>query len=164
MIVRPATLSDLPRILRIYNHAVLNLTATADYEPQTLETRTSWYEDRVSRGFAVLVAEEEGETVGWGALNPYHVRIGYRFTAENSVYVSHEHLRKGIGRAILTRLITEGRTQGLKTILALIDADNRASIDLHASLGYEQAGYLKRVFTKFDRWLDVVLMQITLEP
>ena len=163
MIVRPALPADLPGILAIYNYAVLNLTATADYEEQTLETRTLWYEDRISKGFAVLVAEEAGEIVGWGALNPYHIRVGYRFTAENSVYVAQTHLRKGVGKAILMRLIEAGKAQGLHTILAVIDADNEASIALHAAFGFEQAGFYKQTFTKFDRWLNVVVMQLMLE-
>src|SRR5436305_4810869 len=91
MQVRPANRKDLPEILAIYNEAVLNTTASYDYEPRTLEHRTQWYEERVKAHFPIFVAEDgKGQVVGWSALNPFHSRIGYLFTAEKSVYVAAE--------------------------------------------------------------------------
>ena len=160
MTVRPATPADLPGILDIYNEAVLNTTASYDYEPRTLEHRTQWFEERQRDNYPVLVAvDEAGEVVGWSALNPFHARIGYRFTSENSVYVAASWRGKGIGRALLGPLLAAGRARGLHAILAVIDADNEASIRLHAAFGFEKVGHFKQTGFKFGRWLDVVYME-----
>src|SRR5207237_4752039 len=106
MYIRPATKADLAGILEIYNEAVLNTTASYDYEPRTLEHRTTWYEERVKAHYPIFVAEDgKGQVVGWSALNPFHSRIGYQFTAENSVYVAAEQRGKGIGKLLMPPLI-----------------------------------------------------------
>src|SRR5712672_426993 len=160
MQVRPATHQDLPQILEIYNEAVLNTTASYDYEPRTIEQRTAWYEERVKEGYAVLVASEtDGRVFGWAALNPFHARIGYRFTSENSVYVAADQRGKGIGTMLMPPLIEAARLRGLRAIIATIDAENEASIRLHARFGFEKVGHFKQVGFKFNRWLDVVYME-----
>jgi len=98
--------------------------------------------------------------VGWGALSPFHARSAYRFTVENSVYVDHAHHRRGLGSAILSDLIARARTIGHRTIIAGIDASQEASIAIHAKHGFVQVGHLAQVGYKFDRWLDVVYMQL----
>src|SRR5205809_5701167 len=98
MKVRPATHDDLAGILEIYNEAVLNTTATYDYEPRTLEQRLTWFDEHVKNQYPVFVAHDEQEQiVGWSALNPFHARPGYRFTTENSVYVAADQRGRGIG-------------------------------------------------------------------
>ena len=159
-IVRPATPADLLGILEIYNHAVLNTTASYDYEPRTLAHRTQWFEERQRDNYPILVAvDATGCVEGWSALNPFHARVGYRFTSENSVYVAENRRGKGIGRALLGPLIDAGRARGLHAILAVIDADNEASIRLHAAFGFEKVGLFKQVGFKFGRWLDVAYME-----
>lgn len=163
MTVRPATRADLPAILEIYNDAVLTTTATYDYEPRTMEHRIAWFDDHERQGYSIFVAEKEGGgIVGWSALNPYHTRIGYRFTTENSIYVTAKERGNGIGKLLLAPLIDAARKRGLKAIIATIDAENEASIRLHARFGFEQVGHFKRVGFKFDRWLDVVYMELLL--
>ena len=160
MTVRPATAADLPGILDIYNEAVLNTTASYDYEPRTLEHRTQWFEERQRDNYPVFVAvEQDGHIVGWSALNPFHARIGYRFTSENSVYVAANRRGKGIGRALLGPLLEAGRGRGLHAILAVIDAENEASLRLHAEFGFEKVGHFKQTGFKFGRWLDVVYLE-----
>jgi phosphinothricin acetyltransferase len=160
MQVRPATRADLPGILEIYNDAVLNTTATYDYEPRTLEHRTQWFEDHQRDGYPVFVAVDAGgRVVGWSALNPFHARMGYRFTAENSVYVAADVRGKGIGKLLLAPLIEGAKARGLHAIIAVIDADNEASIRLHAAFGFEKVGHFKQTGFKFNRWLDVVYME-----
>jgi phosphinothricin acetyltransferase len=160
MTIRPATVADLPGILEIYNDAVLNTTATYDYEPRTLEHRTQWFEDRQREGYPVFVALDEiGAVIGWSALNPFHARMGYRFTSENSVYVAADRRGKGVGRLLLAPLIEAARAKGLHAIIAAIDADNEASIRLHARFGFEKVGHFKQTGFKFGRWLDVVYME-----
>ena len=160
MIIRPATPSDLPGILEIYNDAVLNTTASYDYEPRTLEHRIAWFEDHVKNSYPVFVAVNEmGRVAGWSALNRFHDRLGYRFTAENSVYVAADQRGKGIGTMLMPPLVEAARTRGLHAILALIDAENESSIRLHARFGFERVALLKQVGFKFGRWLDVVFME-----
>ena len=163
MKIRPATRDNLPEILEIYNDAVLHTTATYDYEPRTLEHRQAWFEDHVKNDYAMFVAENEaGQIVGWSALNRYHDRMGYRFTTENSVYIAADHRGRGIGKLLLAPLIHAARERGLHAILAAIDAQNEASVRLHASFGFQKVGLFKQVGFKFDRWLDVVYMELLL--
>ena len=162
-LVRPATRADLPAVLAIYNEAVLNTTATADYEPTTLEAREEWFALREEKGLPVFVAEGGGnEVVGWSSLSPYHARVGYRFSAEVSVYVASGWRGRGVGKKLLPPLVEAGRARGLHTLVASIDGDNAASIALHAAFGFQHAGRLREAFFKFDRWLDVVTMQLIL--
>lgn len=163
--IRPATHADLPGILAIYNEAVLNTTATYDYEPRTLEHRTAWFEDHVKHGYAVLVAADDaGRVVGWSALNRFHDRKGYQFTTENSVYVAADQRGKGIGKLLLAPLIEAARQRGCHAILAGIDATNEASLRLHARFGFQEVARLKEVGYKFERWLDVVYLELLLQP
>ena len=160
MQVRPATHAELPGILEIYNDAVLNTTATYDYEPRTLEHRTQWFEERQRDGYPMFVAvEEAGRVVGWSALNPFHARIGYRFTSENSVYVAADMRGRGVGKLLLAPLIEGAKARGLHAIIAVIDADNEPSLRLHAAFGFEKVGHFKQTGFKFGRWLDVVYME-----
>ena len=160
MQIRPATHADLPGILEIYNDAVLHTTATYDYEPRTLEQRTQWFEERQRDGYPIFVAIDDAQRVtGWSALNPFHARIGYRFTAENSVYVAAEARGKGVGKLLLGPLIEGAKTRGLHAIIAAIDAQNEVSIRLHAGFGFEKVGHFKQTGFKFGRWLDVIYME-----
>lgn len=160
MKVRPAKREDLPGILEIYNDAVLKTTASYDYEPRTLEHRTTWFEDRTREQYPIFVAENGAkQVVGWSALNPFHTRMGYRFTAENSVYVAASERGKGIGKLLMEPLITGAKKRGLHAIIAVIDAENEPSIRLHAHFGFEKVGLFKEVGFKFDRWLNVVYME-----
>jgi phosphinothricin acetyltransferase len=160
MQIRPATRADLPGILEIYNEAVLNTTATYDYEPRTLDHRTAWFDDHVKTNYPVFVAvNEAGWVVGWSALNRFHDRMGYRFTTENSVYVAADQRGKGVGKLLLPPLIEAARERGLHAIIGAIDAANEASIRLHARFGFEQVGHFKQTGFKFGRWLDVVYME-----
>lgn len=163
MNVRPATRDDLPGILEIYNEAVLNTTATYDYEPRTLEHRVAWFEDHVKNKYPVFVAVAGGKrVVGWSALNRYHDRKGYQFSTENSVYVAADQRGKGIGKSLMAPLIEAARQRGLHAILAGIDAENEVSIRLHASFGFVKVAHFKQVGFKFGRWLDVVYMELLL--
>ncbi len=164
MQIRPATPNDLPGILDIYNEAVLNSTATAEYNPHTLAMRREWYDIHIQDGLPILVAENDaGAVVGWSSLSKFHSRYGYRFTAEDSVYIADGWRGKGLGKQLVTPLITRAHALGLHTIIASIDSANDASIRLHKSLGFEQIAYIKEVIYKFDRWLDCVFLQLMLE-
>jgi L-amino acid N-acyltransferase YncA len=163
VLIRPAVLSDCPGILEIYNDAVLKTTASYDYEPRTLEHRQQWLTARQKDRYPIFVAVRpgaEGERVlGWSALNPYHDRIGYRFTAENSIYVAADLRGQGLGARLLAPLLPAAEERGLHAIIAVIDASNEASLRLHARFGFEQVGHFKQVGYKFGRWLDVIYLE-----
>lgn len=158
--IRRAVRDDCSGILDIYNDAVLKTTATYDYEPRPLEHRLAWFDDHQRTGHAIFVAEAaDGRIVGWSALNRYHDRMGFRFTAENSVYVAEGARGQGLGARLLEPLIPAAAEIGIRAILAAIDAQNTASLRLHARFGFEQVGLFKRVGFKFDRWLDVAYLE-----
>ena len=163
MKVRSATFEDLPQILAIYNDAVLNTTASYDYEPRSMEHRVAWFEDHRKQDYPVLVAvNDQAQVVGWGSLSKFHDRMGYRFTTENSIYVAAEHRGKGIGKLLLAALIQAARDRNMRAIIGIIDAQNEASLRLHEGFGFEKVALLKQVGYKFDRWLDVVFVELLL--
>lgn len=159
MEVRPATREDLGAINDIYNFYVLTSTATFDTEPRPLEEGHRWFEEHATR-YPVLVAEADGEVVGWASLSRFHSRPAYGSTVEDSVYVRDERRGSGIGTQLLDRLLEEARKRAYHSVMALIgDSGNEASIRLHARLGFQPVGVEREVGYKFNRWLDVVLMQ-----
>lgn len=156
-----ATESDLAAINDIYNHYVLNSTCTYQETPELIEDRRTWFQNH-GAGYPVVIAEQNARVVGWGALSPYHKRSAYRHTVEVSVYVHQDWHRHGIGSFILRDLITQAGAFGHHAIIAGIDADQAASIALHAKFNFRQVGRLIQVGRKFGRWLDVVYMELEL--
>lgn len=163
IVIRAAEQKDLPGILRIYNEAVLNTTATYDYEPRTLEHRQLWFEDHLRINFPIYVAEStDGEILGWSSLSRYHDRQGFQFTAENSVYVATNYRGQGIGFSLLNPLIAGAKLLNLHAIIAAVDAENRVSIRLHERLGFKVVAHFPQVGFKFGRWLDMIYLQLLL--
>jgi phosphinothricin acetyltransferase len=157
--IRPATEADLPAILAIYNDAVLNTTAIWNETPVDLENRRAWMDARRAAGFPVLVAEEVGRTVGYGSFGDFRPFEGYRVTVEHSLYVEAAMRGRGLGRALLAALIGEARRLGKRAMIGGIDASNEPSLSLHRRLGFVEVGRLPGVGVKFQRPLDLVLMQ-----
>lgn len=162
--VRRAGRDDCPAILAIYNDAVLTTTASYDYEPRTLAHRQDWFDAHQRDDYAIFVAEESlpdgpKRILGWSSLSKFHDRMGYRFTAENSVYVAAEARGRGVGSALLRPLIEAAQARGLHALLAVIDAQNEASLRLHTKFGFEGVGLFKQVGFKFGRWLDVAYLE-----
>jgi len=163
MLTRPATHADLPAILEIYNWAILHTTATNDYDPHTLEQRTTWFDAHGRDGYPVFVAEDDaGRVVGWSSLSRYKERIGYRFTAECSIYLAPEVHGRGIGKLLMPPLIEAARAMGLHAIVAGIDSENVASLKLHARFGFVEVARFREVGFKFGQWLDVVYLELVL--
>lgn len=160
--LRDATPQDLPAINAIYNYYVLHSTATYQMEPETDEARRAWFVAHDPK-HPVIVATENEQVVGWGSLNPFHRRIAYRHTVENSVYIRHDRLRRGIGRMVLDELVRRARAIGHHTILASISADQAPSIELHLRAGFVETAHLREVGNKYGPWLDVVYLQLMLE-
>ncbi len=160
--IRLARRDDLPAINDIYNHFVEHSTCTYQETPEPMAGRQAWF-DRHGPAHPVTVAEIDARVVGWGSLSPYHARSAYRFTVENSVYVHHAQHRRGIGDALLADLVARARALRHRSIIAGIDAGQHASLAIHAKHGFEPVGHLRQVGYKFDRWLDVVYMQLLLQ-
>lgn len=156
--IRLANVDDLPAINDIYNHYVIHSVTTYQEEPEPAESRQAWF-SRHGGAHPVTVAVSGADIVGWGSLSPFHPRSAYRFTVENSVYVHPQHLRRGIGTALLTDLIERAIEAKHRSIIGLIDAEQAGSIAIHRKMGFVQAAHLKQVGFKFDRWLDVIFMQ-----
>jgi phosphinothricin acetyltransferase len=159
--VRLARENDLTSINDIYNYYVTRSTCTYQEALEPIESRKIWF-DRHGPRHPVTVAEIGVRVVGWGSLSPFNARSAYRFTVESSIYVDHALHRRGIGKAILEDLIARARALGHRTIVAGIDATQEASAAIHAKYGFVKVGQLKEVGYKFDRWLDVVYMQLVL--
>ena len=160
--LRDATTADLAAISDIYNYYVLNSTCTYQLEPETLENRQAWFLGHSPDKYPVVVVELDSRVIAWGSLSKFHVRAGYDPTVEASVYIHHEHHRRGLGRTILTHLVERARAAGYHTLIGGASADQTASISLQESLGFTRVGHLKEVGQKFGRWLDVVYLQIML--
>jgi L-amino acid N-acyltransferase YncA len=156
--IRPAETADVTAIADIYSDAVLNSTATFDVEPWTPERRDQWFSEH-SHPYAVLVAVRGGGVVGWAALSPFQRKPAYRFAGETSLYVRAEHRAEGIGALLLARLLETAVTNGFHGVFARIVGDNPASLRLHHRFGFRRVGVEREVGYKFDRWLDVIVMQ-----
>jgi L-amino acid N-acyltransferase YncA len=159
--IRSATLDDCSAINDIYNHYVRTDTCTYQTEPDTLAERQAWF-GRHGGAHPVLVAEQDGRVVAWGALSAFHPRFGYRFSVEDSVYVHRDYLRRGLGRALLSELLRLARELGHHTVIALISADKTGSMALHEQFGFTRSADLREVGYKFGAWLDVAFLQLML--
>jgi phosphinothricin acetyltransferase len=161
-IIRPATTSDLPSILEIVNHAILNTTAIYDYNPRSLEEQTVIFENKNAKNFPTFVAEQNNEIVGFGTYDTFRTKVGYRFTVEHSVYVKEGFAGKGIGQLLMEELISTAKKENYHIMIGVIDASNENSIRFHEKFGFESMGILKEVGFKFNRWLDANLMTLKL--
>lgn len=163
LIIRNATTDDVPSILAIVNHAILFSTANYNYEIQTLTTQLQWFQDKKKANFPILVAEFDSEVIGFGTYGTFREKIGYQFTVEHSIYVSESHIGKGVGKLVLSHLISTAKTDGYHVMIGAIDAENKDSIAFHEKFGFTISGTISEVGFKFDRWLDLVLMQLILK-
>ncbi|MCQ8240661.1 GNAT family N-acetyltransferase [Rhizosaccharibacter radicis] len=158
VIIRDAREDDLHRILAITNDAILHTTALWTVTAATLEGRRDWMRDRLSAGFPVVVAERNGDVVGFGSFGTFRPHDGYLHTVEHSLYVDAPARGRGIGPLILQALIDRALAQGRHVMVGGIAADNAASIQLHEQFGFRRGGVLPEVGRKFGRWLDLLFM------
>lgn len=160
MSVRPLLPADVPAITGIYAHHVLTGTATFEEVPPGEAEMARRMGALAEAGLPCLVAERQGQVVGFAYAGPYRARSAYRHTVEDSIYLDPAHHRQGLGRALLGGLIGQARGLGMRQMIAAIgDSANAGSITLHQRLGFRPVGTLEQVGYKFERWLDVVMMQ-----
>ena len=160
LLIRPSTPADLPAITAIYAWNVLNGTGTFETEAPDLAEMTRRRDDVLSKGLPWLVVERTGTVLGYAYANHFRPRKAYRFCLEDSVYLAADAKGQGLGRLLLAELIARCEALGARQMLAVIgDSANLGSVGVHRTLGFEPIGLMKSAGWKFDRWLDVVLMQ-----
>jgi L-amino acid N-acyltransferase YncA len=163
--IRPAGAAHAKAITAIYNHAVLHTTASYDLEPTTVIQRVRWILARLRSGLPVLActpADDPDTVLGWASYGPYRDKPGFAQTVEHSVYVDPSVARAGVGSALLEALIEDARTRGFHVMIGVVDADNAGSIAFHERHGFTAGPRLREVGRKFDRWLDIVFVQLVL--
>jgi phosphinothricin acetyltransferase len=160
LLIRPSTPADLPAITAIYGWNVLNGTGTFELEAPDEADMARRRDDVLAKGLPWLVAERDGQLLGYAYANHFRPRRAYRFCLEDSIYLSADAAGQGIGRLLLAELMAQCEARGARQMLAVIgDSANTASIAVHRALGFEASGLIKSAGWKFGRWLDVVLMQ-----
>ena len=165
LLIRPSTTDDLPAITAVYAQAVLHGTGTFELDPPDQPEMARRRDDVLSKGLPWLVAQARGQVLGYAYANHFRPRRAYRFCLEDSIYLHPDARGHGVGRVLLAELLGRCEAAGARQMLAVIgDAANAGSIGVHAALGFAHTGVLKASGWKFDRWLDVVLMQRALGP
>jgi L-amino acid N-acyltransferase YncA len=161
--IRPATEADLPSITEIYEHAVRYGTATFELIPPDLAEMTRRFRALIDGGFPYLVAVLDGGVAGYAYAGPYRPRPAYRFTVENSIYLKPAIHRRGVGLRLMQELLRGCEQRGYRQMIAVIgDSANAGSVGLHTRCGFQMIGTHPNVGLKFGRWLDTVMMQLTL--
>jgi L-amino acid N-acyltransferase len=160
--IRPTEIKDLSAITEIYNDAILNTTAVYSYDPVTVESRQVWLEDKVKQSFPVFVAEEDVQVIGFSSYGAFRAWPAYSHSVENSIYIHPDYRGRGVGKLLIPPLLESARKQNMHTMIAGIDASNAVSIKLHQGFGFEKVAHFKEVGYKFNRWLDLVFMQLML--
>jgi L-amino acid N-acyltransferase len=164
--IRDATLDDLPAIVELLNVAVVETTALYTDDIIDVADRVPWFEAKHRRGFPVVVAEIDGAVAGFATYGDFRdsgALPGYRFTVEHSIHIARGHWGAGVGRALVVALLERARLAGMHVMVGAIDGENEASIRFHERLGFVETARMPQVGFKFGRWLDLVLMQRTVD-
>lgn len=158
--IRVATEKDMAATQEIYSHYVLHSTASFEEEPPTVAEMTARWQRVQSRGLPYLVATHRNQVVGYAYAGPFRERSGYRYTIEDSVYVSEDFRGRDVGNELMTELIERCTALGFRQMIAVIgDSTNASSLALHSRHGFFVVGALSSTCFKFGRWVDAVLMQ-----
>jgi L-amino acid N-acyltransferase YncA len=165
LLIRPSRDEDIAGIAAIYGHHVLHGLASFEEAPPATEEIARRRTELVVRGLPYFVAERNGKVVGYCYAGPYRARSGYRYTLEDSIYIDEAEIGRGIGRALLARVLERSIELGYRQMIAVIGgSETLPSIRLHEALGFTHVGVLGGIGFKFGRWVDTVLMQRALGP
>ena len=163
LIIRPSSAADLPAITRIYGLAVAQGTGTFELDQPDATEMARRRDDVLSKGLPWLVAERDGQVLGYAYANHFRPRRAYRFCLEDSIYLDPAAQGQGVGRVLLAELLAQCEARGARQMLAVIgDSANAGSVAVHRACGFELVGQFAAAGWKFERWLDVVLMQRSL--
>lgn len=160
-LIRPAQQQDLPALLAIYNHEILNGVATFDLQPKSLAERQSWFDEHNKNNHPLLVAEQDGEVLGYASLSRYAEKAAYNSTVELSVYIAPSARRQGIASQSMHAVIELAKKDNAThLIVSLITGTNQASISLHQKFGFNKVGMLHQVGYKHQQFLDVHIYEL----
>ena len=159
-LIRPSNENDVLAITAIYRHHVLHGTGTFEIDPPSQDDMAARRSDVLAKGLPYLVMEEQGQIWGFAYCNWFKPRPAYRFSAEDSIYMAPDAHSRGLGRALLAELCTSAERAGVRKLIAVIgDSANAGSVGLHQRVGFRHVGTIASCGWKFDRWLDIVLME-----
>lgn len=154
--IRPANAADLPRLVEIYNHFVVNTPVTFDVEPYTVERRTPWLEQFAQTGrYRLLVAEEKNIVVGYAGTTRFRPKAAYETTVETTIYCGPDAVGKGTGSRLYSALFEAIAHEDIRSIVAGYTLPNPTSAKLHERLGFKPVGIFTEVGRKFGRYWDV---------
>ncbi|WP_349604430.1 N-acetyltransferase family protein [Cupriavidus sp. DF5525] len=161
--LRDATPADVPAIHAIYAHHVLHGRASFEEVPPTLDDMQRRFAEVQCKGLPYLVAEREGEVLGYAYASSYRTRSAYRFAIEDSIYIDHRRVGEGLGQALLAELIARCETGPWRQMVAVIactaGGEGAGSLAVHERLGFRTVGRLEAAGFKHGQWIDTVLMQ-----
>ena len=159
-LIRSSRDEDITAITAIYRHHVITGTGTFEIDPPTEPDMAARRADVLAKSLPYLVIEDAGQVLGFAYCNWFKPRPAYRFSAEDSIYMAVDATHKGLGKALLTELCAQAERAGVRKLLAVIgDSANTGSIGVHRSVGFTPVGTITSCGWKFDRWLDVVMME-----
>ncbi|MCK9494746.1 MAG: N-acetyltransferase family protein [Dehalococcoidia bacterium] len=168
--IRDALHQDIPAITALYNAWIPTRTIAWTEALQTIEERTRWFERQRAQGFPILVAdiggEERGEVVGFTSYGHFRGEgkwPGYSTTVEHTIHIREDYWGRGVGRALIEGLVERARAAGFHVMIGAVDGENDDSVRFHAALGFVEVARMPQVGHKFGRWLDLILMQRTLD-
>jgi phosphinothricin acetyltransferase len=155
--------SDAPAILKIINDSILNTFHNYDYDPKTLEEVQTQFSEKLAAGFPVLIGEIGGELAGYATFGKFRAKPGYNTTIEHSIYLTAKSQNQGIGSALMKQLIAIAKNEGYHVMIAGMDSENLGSYRFHERLGFREVARFPEVAFKFERWLNLVFMQLKLD-
>lgn len=151
-------------ILDILNEVIVTSTALYDYQPRTRESMVSWFKTKEAGSYPIVGAiDDSNQLMGFASYGAFRGWPAYKYTVEHSVYIHKVHRGKGLGIALMQRLIEEAKSQRYHVMIGGVDATNSTSISLHEKLGFFHAGTIKHAGFKFNRWLDLSFYQLILD-
>jgi L-amino acid N-acyltransferase YncA len=150
-------------ILEIFNEAIVTSTALYDYQPRPAESMIGWFKAKETGRFPVIgTVDENDRLIGVASYGAFRAWPAYKYSVEHSVYVHKDHRGKGIGIALMQRLIAAAIGQQYHVMVGGIDVSNVGSIAMHAKLGFVHSGTVRQAGFKFGRWLDLGFYQLIL--
>lgn len=159
ILLRDFASSDIPAMTKIYAHYVAHSTVTFDTETPKESDLVAKFSEMVALGHPVIIAEQNGEIVGYAYASFFRPREAYRFTCEDTIYLHPDALGQGLGARLLERLIRDAKAFGFRQMIGIIEASAAPSIRVHEKFGFEILGRFPQLGYKFDRWQDIVHMQ-----